>query len=146
MLSRQIVLDLVINELKNTNNLPKVLITAKCPNHNKFCTKPHGDYQILKYENNMFTIRSFGIHGISYSEALFDEPKLRGILEYCLNKHKFKLKYLTKVVDISKNHKNRRMQLFFTDDEWSILTEKAQHKKLTDWARSCLLRQNQLLE
>ena len=81
-----------------------------------------------------------GVHGTTCDEAFFDESKLRKAIEYCLDKHKFTLSYLISVIDISKNYKNHRIQLFFTDDEWKTLTERSNHKKMADWARSFLLK------
>jgi hypothetical protein len=141
MLSKEKAVEYVIDALKKNDNLPFHINTARCPKRSKTCQKRHGDYIILEYneESSKFLIRSYGVHSEVSSESTFSESQLSNALLYCLNKKKFTLPTLLKMIDISDYYKTHRLILGFSDDQWKKIRNMAGHTKTTEWAVKKLL-------
>lgn len=141
-------IDLLIKSLKNNENLPFKIKTAKCPHNNSKCKKKHGEIVVTEFnKKRMFHCKFYSVHesDMVYEDDL-DEEIVRNLISKSLKRKKharkplFTLKELEKVVDKSNIYRTEIFCIRCTKHEKKNLTKRAKNQKkdVSDLARELL--------
>ena len=117
--------------------------TAKCPNRDPKCKLHHGEYVISKYDKKFdrFFIRSYSVHKDMFLESWFSTSKVNDIFMRCLQKRKFTIPKLLKIVNITHTYRKKVIALRFTEREYKKIVRKSKKANLSvyDYARKMSL-------
>ncbi len=137
---------LLIVSFKNKSNLPFTIPTKTCPDlqpskkiDKKKCKKMHSEIIVQSYnkEQNKFHLMYYGMHSskIVY-EYDQDEGVLFSMIKKSLKKKKIRgktlieIRNLKKILKTTKIHRHNRIQIRFSDEEYSIIQSKSKRRNL----------------
>ena len=140
---RRIIVKIIIQTMKKEKQFPISIPTAKCPNRDPKCNLHHGEYLISKYDRKFdrFFVRSYSVHRDNFLETWFATSKVEEIFIRCLQKRKFTIPKLLKIINITHSYRKKVMSLRFTELEYKKIYRKSRKANLSvyDYARKMIL-------
>lgn len=136
------IIKLLILSFKNNKNLPFVIPTMICPDErktNKKCRKKHSEIVVDRYNknDNTFHLLYYGTHVSSVQfeydqdeDTVFSMIRKKVINRKYAGKKLIQLKNLKKILKTTKIIRNKRIQVRFSDAEYSSIISKSKRRNL----------------